>query len=116
MQLDLPVKNGYKVVVLEGSAHSERVKDTELDLIMLSPSSGTSPFELIVGEMSREAKVLNFGSSLSFVGRSDFYPLDIKESSRQMVAFGLQKESEYVEIFNHNIQRMDEAGILGQIA
>ena len=33
------VKNGYKVVVLEGTAHSERVKNTELDLVMLTPPS-----------------------------------------------------------------------------
>ena len=110
------ISSGYKVVVLDGTAHSERVKDTELDLVMLTPSSGTTPFEQILSEMSRETKVLNFGSSLSFVGRHDFYPLDIKEASRQMVAFGLQKGSEYIDIFNYNIQKMDEAGILDSLA
>ena len=33
-----------------------------------------------------------------------------------MVAFGLQKGSEYTEIFNYNIQKMDEAGILDSLA
>ena len=78
--------------------------------------SGTNPVELILSEMSTQTKVLNFGSSLSFVGRRDFNPLDIKEASRQMAAFGLQKGSEYTEIFNYNIQKMDEAGILDSLA
>ena len=110
------ISSGYKVVVLDGTAHSERVKDTGLNLVLLTPPSGTNPVEHIMSEMSGEPKTLNFGSSLTFVGRHEFYPLDIKEASRQMVAFGLQKGSEYTEIFNYNIQKMDEAGILDSLA
>ena len=109
-------RHGYQVLVIDGSSHAERVKDKGLDLVMLEPSSGTNFPELIANEMSKKPRILNFGSSLSFVGRRDIYPLQIKESLRQMVAFALQKDSEYKELFNHNMHKLNEAGILDNLA
>ena len=110
-------RNGYKVLVIDGSAHSVRVKDKGLNLVMLKPTPGTSYPELLANTMSRESsKVLNFGSSLSFVGRREFYPLVIKESLLQMVAFALQQDSEYKELFNHHLKKLNEKGILDKLA
>ena len=73
--------------------------------------------EFLAQTMYKESsKVLNFGSSLSFVGRKEFYPLIIKESLTQMVAFALQQDSEYRELFNHHLKELDEKGILYKMA
>ena len=109
-------RSGYKVLVIEGSAHSERIKGKGLNVEMLHPSPGTSYPELIAETMSVEkSRVLNFGSSLSFAGRSEFYPLVIQESLTQMVAFALQQDSEYRELFNYNLKKFDEKGILDKL-
>ena len=106
-------RNGYKVLVIDGSSHSLRVKDKGLNLMMLKPHAGTSYPELIAKTMSEESsKVLNFGSSLSFAGSREFYPLTITESLTQMVSFALQQDSEYRELFNHHLKKLDEKGIL----
>ena len=110
-------RGGYKVLVIDGTLHSERVKDKGLDLVMLKPSAGTNFPDLLAKTMSQESsKVLNFGSSLSFAGRREFYPLVIKESLTQMVAFGLQQDSEYRELFNHHLKKLNEEGILDKLA
>ena len=109
-------RSGCKILVIDGSSHSERVKGKGLELEMLKPSPGTSYPDLIAEKMSVEkSAVLNFGSSLSFAGHSEFYPLVIQESLTQMVAFALQQDSEYKELFNYNLKRLDEKGILDKL-
>ena len=110
-------RDGYKVLVIDGTTHSERVKDKGMNLVMLKPTPGVSYPELLAQTMYKESsKVLNFGSSLSFVGKKEFYPLIIRESLTQLVAFALQQDSEYRELFNHQLKKLDEKGILYKMA
>ena len=110
------IRYGYKVLVIDGSAYSVRVKDEGLDLVIVQPSQGTSDAELLINKMSQESKTLIFQSSLSFFGRSDFYPMSIKEAVTKLVAFGLQQDSEYRQLFNYNLQKLHDAGILDYLA
>ena len=110
-------RSGYKILVINGSSHSERVKGTGLDLVRLAPLAEKSDTELIEEAMSAEtSRVLNFGSSLRFAENSQFYPLVIQESQTQMVAFALQQNSEYRELFNFHLKKLDEGGILDKLA
>ena len=110
-------RSGYKVFVIDGSAHSERLKGTGLDVVRLTPLAETSDTELVEEAMSAEtSRVLNFGSSLRFADNSQFYPLVIQESRTQMVAFALQHDSEYRELFNFHLKKLDEGGILDKLA
>ena len=81
------MRYGYKVLVIAGSAYSVSVRDEGLDLVILQPCQGTSDAELLINKMSEEPKLLIFQSSLTFYGREDFYPLNIKEALTKMVAF-----------------------------
>merc|ERR1711884_908447 len=47
-------RSGYKILVINGSSHSERVKGTGLDLMRLTPLAKKSDTELIEEAMSVE--------------------------------------------------------------
>ena len=53
---------------------------------------------------------------VTLVTFGQFYPLTITESLTQMVSFALQRDSEYRELFNHHLRKLDEKGILDKLA
>ena len=57
--------------------------------------------------------LIHFGPSSEFIGYEGLRILDLVDSPRASFALGFAKGSEFLEIFNHEILRMKEFGILG---
>ena len=53
-----------------------------------------------------------FGSEFTFLGVSGIAPISLQESLATYLAFGLQKDSEFTETFNHFLLRLKEGGFL----
>ena len=67
-------------------------------------------------ESIRAKIVLFYGSTIGLVEAGEFYALDVKEAFSDKISIQFQKDSEYTEIFSHQLRKMDENGINHRLA
>ena len=59
-----------------------------------------------------EESLIHIGSSIEFMGYPNLKILDLEDASKLMMAYGFKPGSEFLALFNHQLQRLREAGIL----
>ena len=106
---------GYTVAVRRETSLEEKLRNIkrgiDLKIEAFDDDSVNTKSEIL-----NKAKTLLLGVSSYFIIIDGVYALDLEQQSTLLLSFGLQKNSEYTQIFSHHLQKMDESGLLHRLA
>ena len=116
---------GYEVYIWKSGQNVEYLKNSSLGSdksnIYQNMINGQSSYEISSVEdglkaLKRNVPTVFFGGSTSFFGHPEVVAMPkFLESYRVAESFGLQRNSEFQDVFNHFLLKMDEDGILDKI-
>ena len=117
------IQHGYKVLFNQEGSSAALLRNSPLDSAarQIFNTSSTSDSGLLLDSGSLEAAMavmlkhpnyLFFAEDSQTITRKDVLSLDIEEGKTVNYAIGLQPNSEFTDLFNHHLLKMDEAGVI----
>ena len=103
-------KYGYKVVVTEGGSSADHLSHSAPQVY--EESLMVKSFKIPDQLMLENPGYLFYAEDSQAVTRKDILSLNIAEALLVNYAFAFQLNSEFTDLFNHHLLKMNEAGVI----